>query len=829
MPIRLKLTVIIMVASTVALLLVSTGLLTYDQRTIRGTMAGELSTLAKVIGDRSEAALEFKDSKVGTNTLSALKYEPHIIGAALYGPYGNIFAQFGSQQMPRRIGMPAQLDIPEFSKDRLEDFHQIFSPEDKSFQGTLYLESDLSAIHQRFQRDAEIVLLFTLVSLVTTLFLANWLQGVISRPILALAQTTRTIASEKNYSARATKHGADETGQLIDDFNEMLVQLQQRDGELQKARDELEARVKERTQDLSAEIAERERTESALRQQFVRISLLNQITHAISDRQDTDSIFHVVLRELEGHLGLDLGVVALFDAKLQTLNVTALHIKNGVPATQFDLRDGSVLALAATDFVACEKGQTVYLSDTVKASSDFSEKLAAQGWRSVAAVPMMVEDRLFGVILCARLKDNGFSSGDCEFLRMLSDHVALAARQAKLHRELEDAYNELRQTQATVLKQERLKALGQMASGIAHDVNNALSPIVGFSELLIKGDFGLNQKGKNYLGYIGTAGHDIAHIIARLREFYRKQEDEGPLQTLNLNQLVEQVVDMTRPRWRDIPQSKGVTIEVQTDLARDLPTTAGNESEIREAFTNLVLNAVDAMPEGGRITMRTAVNGENGSRQIRVDVTDTGTGMNEETRKRCLEPFFSTKGKRGTGLGLAMVYGVVQRHEGNIEIESEPGNGTTFRLTFPVRDKLTVKPEEEDTTNAVEPMRILCIDDEPLLRELVKEMLERDGHQVEMSDNGQSGLDQFRVARERGRPFDVVITDLGMPYMDGRQVAKIVKSESPETPIVMLTGWGALINEDSEMPENVDAVLSKPPRTRELRAALSRLPMAQRV
>lgn len=818
-----------MVASTVALLPVSTGLLTHDQQTARRKMAGDLSTMAKVIGDRSEAALEFGDSKVATDTLSALKYEPHIIGAALYGPDGNIFAQYGSPQMPRRIGLPAQLDVPKFTKDRLEDFHSIFSPKDRSFQGTLYLESDLLAIQQRLKSDVEIVLLFIFVSLLITLLLANWLQRVISRPILDLAQTTRTIASEKNYSARATKHGADETGQLIDDFNEMLVQLQQRDGELQKARDELEARVKERTQDLSAEIAERKRTESALRQQFVRISLLNQITHAISDRQDTDSIFHVVLRELEGHLGLDLGVVALFDAKLQTLNVTALHVKNSLLATQFDWHDGSVLALAETDFVACEKGQTVYLSDTAKASSDFSEKLAAHGWRSVAAVPMMVEERLFGVILCARLEDYGFSSGDCEFLRMLSDHVALAARQAKLHRELEDAYNELRQTQATVLKQERLKALGQMASGIAHDVNNALSPIVGFSELLIKGDFGLNQKGKNYLGYIGTAGHDIAHIIARLREFYRKQEDEEPLQVLNLNQLVEQVVDMTRPRWRDIPQSNGITIEVQTDLVRDLPTTAGNESEIREAFTNLVLNAVDAMPKGGRITMRTAVNGENGTRQIRVDVADTGIGMNEETRKRCLEPFFSTKGKRGTGLGLAMVYGVVQRHEGNIEIESEPGKGTTFRLNFPVREKLTAPPEEEDSTKAVEPMRILCIDDEPLLRELVKEMLERDGHEVEMSDNGQSGLDQFRVARERGRPFDVVITDLGMPYMDGRQVAKIVKSESPETPIVMLTGWGALINEDDEMPENVDAVLSKPPRSRELRAALSRLPMAQRV
>lgn len=285
---------------------------------------------------------------------------------------------------------------------------------------------------------------------------------------------------------------------------------------------------------------------------------------------------------------------------------------------------------------------------------------------------------------------------------------------------------------------------------------------------------------------------------------------------------------MTRPRWRDIPQSNGITIEVETRLAPEVPQTVGIESEIREALTNLVLNAVDAMPQGGKITISTDVaGGANGcAKQVVVDVADTGTGMSEETRKRCLEPFFSTKGKRGTGLGLAMVYGVLQRHQGEIEIQSEPGKGTTFRLTFPVRDLLSLEQEDETEPGEVEPLRVLCIDDEPLLRELVKEMLERDGHQVEGSDNGQSGLEQFRLARDRGRPFDVVITDLGMPYMDGRQVAKTIKQESPQTPIVMLTGWGALLQEEGNAPDQVDAVLSKPPRSRELRAALSRLRFA---
>jgi CheY-like chemotaxis protein len=210
-----------------------------------------------------------------------------------------------------------------------------------------------------------------------------------------------------------------------------------------------------------------------------------------------------------------------------------------------------------------------------------------------------------------------------------------------------------------------------------------------------------------------------------------------------------------------------------------------------------------------------------------VEVSDNGIGMDEETRRRCLEPFFSTKGKRGTGLGLAMVYGVMERHDGSIEIDSEKGKGTTFRLTFPVRKDAAVTGIGYDDGAPPKPLQILCIDDEPLLRDLLKEMLERDGHGVEVSDGGQSGIEAFRSASRRGKPFDVVITDLGMPYVDGRQVAKVLKRESPDTPVVMLTGWGAFMKEDGAGPTQVDCLLSKPPRSKELRATLSRFHSAR--
>ena len=224
-----------------------------------------------------------------------------------------------------------------------------------------------------------------------------------------------------------------------------------------------------------------------------------------------------------------------------------------------------------------KKAQTIYLPDSLKEASVLAERLAGAGLRALVAVPLMVENHLFGVLLTARLASESFSSGDCEFLRMLSEHVGLAAHQARLYGELERAYNDLRKTQQTVMQQERLKALGQMASGIAHDINNALSPVVGFADLLLRAEKSLTATGKKYLGHIRTAGEDIAHIVARLREFYRRRDENESLQTLNLNHLAEQVIDMTRPRWRDIPQSRGVTIDVHPDFATEVPELLGIE------------------------------------------------------------------------------------------------------------------------------------------------------------------------------------------------------------------------------------------------------------
>jgi len=810
---------------TVALLLVFGGFVTYEMVTFRHTMARDLFTLADIIANRSTAALSFDNQEDAEEDLNCLRANKRIVAACLYRG-DRVFAQYPKHPGATVFPKPEN-DTARFEGDHLLLFRHIFQNGERV--GTLYLKSDLREMHQRLELYAGTFALFMLASLAVTFVLSSRLQGIITRPIFHLGQTAKIVSMGKNYSVRAQKHADDELGQLIDGFNEMLGQIQQRDVALRDANDQLEQRVGERTRDLKLEIVERKRAEAALQEQLARIKLLNRITQIISERQDVDSILHVVLRQLEDHLTVDFGSICLFEPQAESLNFAALRVKNPLLGAKLDLHEGTAMPISDMGLVPCKGGQTVYMADTLKMASELAERFAYAGLRSSATVPLMVENKLFGVLTVARLRADGFTSGECEFLRTLSEHVALAAHQAQLHRALEKAYNDLRQTQQTVMQQERLKALGQMASGIAHDINNALSPVVGFADLLLRGEPGVSTNGKRYLTHIKTAGEDIAHIVSRLKEFYRRRDEREPLLPLDLNHLAQQVIEMTRPRWRDIPQGRGIMIEVQTDFAAGMPKLAGIESELREALTNLVLNAVDAIPKGGKITLRTRladydhVAGNSLPAHAILEVSDTGIGMDAETRKHCLEPFFSTKGKRGTGLGLAMVYGVVERHEGKIEIESEPGQGTTMRLIFPLRRALSVEDLDSAGSLVLAPHKILCIDDEPLLRELLKEILERDGHEVEVSDGGQAGLDAFRAAHRRGNPFDVIITDLGMPYVDGRQVARTVKLESPRTPIILLTGWGAFMNEDGEAPAQVDTVLSKPPRSRELREALNRI------
>jgi PAS domain S-box-containing protein len=576
------------------------------------------------------------------------------------------------------------------------------------------------------------------------------------------------------------------------------------------------------------DITERKQAQRRIEAQLSRLSLLNRITRAVGDRQDLPSMFRVVLQNLEDNMPLDFAAVLLYGPDPDVLAISSLGSRSDAIAARLSLQQTLRITKDDKELAPCLRGELIYDHDISSLSWSFSRQVAAAGMLSLVIAPLHAEGRMFGVVVAARQAANAFSSADCEFLLQLSEHVALASHQAHLYRALQQAYDDLQQTQKTVMQQERLRALGQMASGVAHDINNAISPIALYTESLLEREIGLSDRARTYLSTIQRSIEDVAATVARMREFYRPREPQLVLGRVDLNNIAQQVIELTRARWQALPQERGVVIDMQTELEPGLPIIMGAESEIRDALTNLIFNAVDAMPAGGTLRVRTRSlrlpesDVQHGDR-VALEVSDTGFGMSEETRQRCLEPFYTTKGERGTGLGLAMVYGMIQRHSAELKIDSVLNQGTTIAILFSVPQESGAPIVRLPTLQTVvRTLRVLIIDDDPLIIAALQEILVADGHLVVAADGGRNGIEQFLAANAGNQPFDVVFTDLGMPYVDGRQVAAEIKAVS-DTPVVLLTGWGQRLLADDEVPPYVDRVLNKPPKLRELRSALAEI------
>lgn len=568
----------------------------------------------------------------------------------------------------------------------------------------------------------------------------------------------------------------------------------------------------------------RQRAERKTHEQMIRLELLRQITQATGERQDLQSIFQAVLRNLEDNLPIDFGSMCLYDPITKLLTITNIGIRTAALAAIKQ----SKISIEQNGFVRCLDGQLVYEPDIRNLPAPFLQLLTDAGLSSLVIAPLFVDNRLFGALVVARREAQDFNSSDCEFLKQLSDHVNLAAHQTELYSSLQRAYEDLRSAQHAVMQQQRLRAFGEMAGGIAHDINNSLSPVAYYAESLLETEIQLGMHARSKLETIRRAIGDVSQTLARLRELYRPQAPQASLVPVDLNQLVQQTVELTYARWNTMPRQQGVTIQLVTMLASNLPLVAGIESEIREALVNLIFNASDAMPEGGSLTIRTGVKkarpmrgSTSGTARVYVDVMDSGKGMDEETRRRCMEPFFTTKGERGTGLGLAMVHGVAERHSADIQIESVSGAGTTVRLIFTMLEVVAARSIPSVLADpVVSPQRILLIDDDPLVSETLYEILKLDRHEVAIANGGQEGIDNFYSAQASGKPYTIVITDLGMPYVDGKKVATAVKEVSTDVAVILLTGWGFHLA-DEDMPAHVDAIVGKPSKIGDLRSAIA--------
>ncbi len=559
-----------------------------------------------------------------------------------------------------------------------------------------------------------------------------------------------------------------------------------------------------------------------LNQQFTQLATIHEIDRSVLSVLDPSRIVDTVLVRLREVSPCEGIAVLLMDSSDPARGW--LYARSGAknkPTTM----TGVPVSDDERRMLASHEGGTALIDGE---SAGVFATLCGPGAGALMVLPLFRSRDLLGAIALSYRQTPEMDAEQRTQLRQLADQVAVALSNAsdlaerkraetslrESHARLEQAMTDLQTAQQQMVQQERLRALGQMASGIAHDFNNTLSPIMGFSELLLIAPQMSADPAqlKEYLQTINMAAKDAAKVVSRLREFYRPRLDADLAGIVDLNQLVEQSVKLSQPKWRDQALANGVAIEIKTELA-SVPAVAGHESELREVLTNLVFNAVDAMPKSGSITLRTKADGDH----VRLEVSDTGTGMTEDVRQRCLEPFFSTKGEKGSGLGLAMVYGIIKRLRGTIDITSTVGVGTTFSIRLPIQAEQEAGNQQEAKSLAGVRLQILVVDDDPLVGRVTGEYLRVAGHQVEVVTSAAEAIKRFNPER-----VHLVVTDHGMPHMTGRQLAGVIKKVSPETPVLLLTGGDQLEPEDT-VSQAVDAELSKPLTMGALRQALSTL------
>ncbi len=359
-------------------------------------------------------------------------------------------------------------------------------------------------------------------------------------------------------------------------------------------------------------------------------------------------------------------------------------------------------------------------------------------------------------------------------------------------------------------RRHRLEAIGRMTMGIAHNFNNLLSGMLGNVEWLMENASTLPGAApfRSHLDTVRRAVLDGADIVGKIQRFIR-HEKQTDYEQLDLRELLGESLALTRPYWYNEPRRKGIQIELYSQLSA-VPPVAGSGTELREVFVNLILNAVQAMPAGGRLRVACDYDG----RAVNVVVEDTGTGMTDDVMARIFEPLFTTKGEQGTGMGLAVSYGIVQAHEGSMAVHSKPGRGSVFHIALPPaaaqESRRTEAPPETERRTA----RILVVDDEPMVSSILAKLLERRGHTVVTVEGGAQALERFGQ-----ESFDAVITDLGMPDMDGRALARRLRRDHPFLPILLLSGD----TEPGAADETISEVLAKPARIERVDEALQRV------
>ena len=553
-----------------------------------------------------------------------------------------------------------------------------------------------------------------------------------------------------------------------------------------------------------------------------KLGTLNEMVELAARIPRIQDLLGLVLQSTMRAVRATVGSIMILDRERTVLKLAA---SRGIPddvIPQVEVKVGEGVAGKVV-----EMGEPV-LVDDIATDPRFNRSNNPQyGNGSFICMPIRVGDRVIGVINMAKRRDGAasdalrmppFGSTDLQFLNALMTYIGYAVDNSRLLEEaqssatqLQGVVDDLKSTQAQLVRGETLRAMGQLSSGMAHHLNNLFAVILGRVELLM-GKV-QEQSVRRSLEIIQRTAQDGAEVVRRVQRFSRVQPVSDAV-AVDLNQLVHEVVELTRPRWQDEAQLRGSRIEVAVETGT-VGAAAGEPAPLREVLMNLLLNAADSITQAGKITLRTWTKDD----RVYCSVTDTGSGMPEEVRRRALEPFFTTKGPKATGLGLSVAYGTVQRYGGTLTVESNEGQGTSVEVSLPTASAAAsvAKTSTATRNEPVVPLRILVIDDELQVRATLAEMLEEQGHSVTQAPGGREGLSYLESNPEL---VDVVISDLGMPDMNGWDVAKSIQGRWRQLPVGLITGWGET-EITREERDRVNFVITKPFDKAVLRATMA--------
>ena len=522
-------------------------------------------------------------------------------------------------------------------------------------------------------------------------------------------------------------------------------------------------------------------------------------------RLDEAKVYLERARSLFGRLGDSVGCAQVNDTLAQLYLTSEKHdaasnaINLAVDALE-GIGEDALLAEALTTqgLIMCRLGRRQEAKPVLERARRVAERCGDREGAGRALLILIEE-------MCDQLPDDERREIGAQANQLLANSQQHATRERlrKCVEMIAEAHSRHEAEREQEIHAQKMAALGELSFGVAHNVNNTLTGILGRAQLILRNS---HDKAKIEAGLelIIKSAEDGAHIIRRIQDFAR-QRPSREFETISIADLLKDACEMTRPRWEGRSEFAQIRFALHGNCEAHVK---GDPVELREVLVNMIYNAIDAMPSGGEIRLSTQENRD----RVVICIGDSGTGMTPEVKQRLFDPFFTTKGKAGTGMGLAVSFGIIRRHEGSIEVDSEPGRGTTFKISLPKvvfasPDSANALPDKAEFAPSDDKIRVLVVDDETHVREVLIEALEAEGCEVVSAESGEIAL---AIYDQYGGKFDAVFTDIGMPAMSGWELCTEIRERSKTMPLAIISGWADAISVQTRDAVKADWIVAKP-------------------